>query len=98
MECSDDSGEEVLAYVPNPNEEDDPLFRCLTSEMKDRLARAIDALPERERLVITLSFYEELTMKEIGAVLGVVESRISQLRSSAVLRLRASLAVFGKTK
>ena len=92
-ERSDDSGEEELAYIPSPAE-DDPLFRCLNTEMKERLAQAIEQLPERERLVITLYYYEEMTMKEIGMVLGVVESRVSQIHSSAVVHLRARLAMF----
>lgn len=93
MERSEESGEEELAYIPN-GPEDDPLFRCLRGEMRDRLAAAVDRLPDRERLVVTLYYYEEMTMKEIGLVLGVVESRISQIHSSAVLHLRASLAGF----
>jgi RNA polymerase sigma factor for flagellar operon FliA len=60
--------------------------------MKQRLIDAIDELPEKERMVLTLYYYEELTMKEIALTLGVVESRISQIHSSAVLRLRTSLA------
>jgi RNA polymerase sigma factor FliA len=95
MERSEDSGDEELSYVPGPVE-DDPLFRCLKGEMKQRLVDAIDGLPEKERLVLTLYYYEELTMKEIGATLGVVESRVSQIHSSAVLRLRAALGNFGK--
>jgi RNA polymerase sigma factor FliA len=91
MERSEDSGDEELAYIPGAPE-DDPLFRCLKGEMKQRLADAIDDLPEKERLVLTLYYYEELTMKEIGLTLGVVESRVSQIHSSAVLRLRTSLA------
>ncbi len=93
MERSEDSGEEELAYLPNPKEED-PLFRCLKGEMRERLAVAIDQLPERERLVITLYYYEEMTMKEIGLALGVVESRVSQIHSSAVVHLRARLLDF----
>ena len=91
MERSEESGDEELAYVPGSPEED-PLFRCLKGEMKQRLADAIDELPEKERMVLTLSYYEELTMKEIGLTLGVVESRVSQIHSSAVLRLRTALA------
>jgi RNA polymerase sigma factor FliA len=91
MERSEDSGDEELAYIPGSPEED-PLFRCLKGEMKQRLADAIDELPEKERMVLTLYYYEELTMKEIGLTLGVVESRVSQIHSSAVLRLRTSLA------
>ena len=55
----------------------------------------IEALPERERLVMTLYYYEELTMKEIGTVLGVVESRVSQLHHLALGRLRRELADLG---
>ncbi len=90
VERSEDSGDDELAYVPGPDE-DDPLFRCLKGELRQRLADAIDELPERERMVLTLYYYEELTMKEIGLTLGVVESRISQIHSSAVLHLRAAL-------
>jgi RNA polymerase sigma factor FliA len=91
IERSEDSGDEELAYIPG-SPEDDPLFRCLKGEMKQRLADAIDELPEKERMVLTLYYYEELTMKEIGLTLGVVESRVSQIHSSAVLRLRTALA------
>lgn len=91
MERSEDSGDEELAYIPGAPE-DDPLFRCLKGEMKQRLADAIEELPEKERMVLTLYYFEELTMKEIGLTLGVVESRVSQIHSSAVVRLRVALA------
>jgi RNA polymerase sigma factor for flagellar operon FliA len=91
LERSEDSGEEELAYIPNRPDED-PLFRCLRGEMRQRLADAVTELPERERLVMTLYYYEEMTMKEIGLTLGVVESRVSQIHASAVLHLRALLA------
>jgi RNA polymerase sigma factor for flagellar operon FliA len=90
MERNEDSGEEELAYIPG-NPEDDPLFRCLKGELKDRLTEAIANLPERERLVMTLYYYEELTMREIGLALGVVESRVSQVHASGVVHLRAAL-------
>lgn len=90
MERNEESGEEELAYIPGPAT-DDPLWRCLQGEMRHRLAAAIDALPERERLVLTLYYFEELTMKEIALTLNLVESRISQIRSSAVLHLRSAL-------
>ncbi len=89
-ERSEDSGDEELAFLPS-DPEDDPLFRCLKSELRERLIQAIEALPERERLVMTLYYYEEMTMKEIGLTLGVVESRVSQMHSSAVLHLRSML-------
>ena len=82
-ERSDDSGEEELVYLPN-RPDDDPLFRYLHAEVRQRLTEAIGDLPERERLVMTLYYYEETTMKEIGLILGVVESRISQIHASAV--------------
>ncbi len=91
MERTEDSGDEELAYIPGSPDED-PLFRCLQGEMKQRLVDAIEDLPEKERIVLTLYYYEELTMKEIGLTLGVVESRVSQIHSSAVVRLRAALA------
>ena len=90
MERNEDSGEEELAYVPGSPEED-PLFRCLRGELKDRLSEAISNLPDRERLVMTLYYYEEMTMREIGLALGVVESRVSQVHASAVVHLRAAL-------
>ena len=59
--------------------------------MKDRLADAIARLPEREKLVVALYYYENLTLREIGEVLGVTESRVSQLHTKAVLRLKSRL-------
>ena len=90
MEHNEDSGEEELAYVPG-RPEDDPLFQCLRGELEDRLTEAITQLPDRERLVMTLYYYEEMTMREIGLALGVVESRVSQVHASAVVHLRAAL-------
>ena len=88
---SEDSSDDEVAYVPSSPEEG-PLFHCLKGEMRARLADAIAALPERERLVLTLYYYEEMTMKEIGLTLDVVESRVSQIHTSAVLHLRSQLA------
>jgi RNA polymerase sigma factor for flagellar operon FliA len=90
MERNEDSGEEELAYVPGRPDED-PLFRCLRGELEDRLAEAIAKLADRERLVMTLYYFEEMTMREIGLALGVVESRVSQVHASAVVHLRAAL-------
>jgi RNA polymerase sigma factor FliA len=59
------------------------------TEMREVLADAIARLPEREKLVITLYYYEELTLREIGEVLGVTESRVSQLHTKAILRLKS---------
>jgi len=94
MERGDGSAEDEIAYIAGAPD-DGPLFRCLRGEMKQRLADAIGELPERERLVMTLYCYEELTMKEIGQAMGVGESRISQIHSAAVVRLRTALADLG---
>ena len=83
--------EDLCEFLPDDPEET-PLFLCLRSEMKELLAKAIAELPEKERQVLALYYYEELTMKEVGAVLGVGESRVSQIHSMAVLRLRARLS------
>ncbi|MGB7556128.1 MAG: FliA/WhiG family RNA polymerase sigma factor [Candidatus Korobacteraceae bacterium] len=69
----------------------DPLFVCMQGERRERLADAIAELPVREQQVLSLYYQQELTMKEVGAVLGVGESRVSQIHSMAVSRLRASL-------
>jgi RNA polymerase sigma factor for flagellar operon FliA len=90
MERNESSGEEELAYVPGRPEED-PLFCCLRKELEERLAESIQNLPDRERLVMSLYYYEEMTMREIGLALGVVESRVSQVHASAVAHLRAAL-------
>ncbi len=90
VERNEDSGEEELAYVPGRPDED-PLFRCLRGELEERLTDAISHLPERERLVMTLYYFEEMTMREIGLALGVVESRVSQVHASAVVHLRVAL-------
>jgi RNA polymerase sigma factor for flagellar operon FliA len=69
----------------------DPSRELLQGEMRQALAQAITRLPDRERLVVTLYYYEELTLREIGEVLSVTESRVSQLHTKAILRLRVRL-------
>lgn len=68
--------------------DDEPLKGILNNEKVGLIARALDRLPEKERLVISLYFYEELNLKEIGEILGVTESRASQIRSRALIRLK----------
>ena len=89
---SDSSGDQVslLDTMRDPNAVD-PARELGVSELKDRLANAISRLPEREKLVIALYYYENLTLREIGEVLGVTESRVSQLHTKAVLRLKSRL-------
>ena len=70
----------------------DPAGSLSVTEQKEALADAIARLPEREKLVVTLYYYEELTLREIGEVLSVTESRVSQLHTKAILRLKAHLA------
>jgi RNA polymerase sigma factor for flagellar operon FliA len=72
-------------------EEDDPLRRLRDDKFRAALADGIDALPEREKQVMGMYYEQDMNLKEIGAVLGVTESRVSQLHSQAVARLRARL-------
>jgi RNA polymerase sigma factor FliA len=81
----------LLDTIRDPNAID-PQNELDAAESKDRLAGAIEALPDRERLVIALYYYENLTLREIGEVLGVTESRVSQLHTKAVLGLRSGLS------
>jgi len=69
-----------------------PQAALAETELKEAIGEALARLPEREKLVVTLYYYEELTLREIGEVLGVTESRVSQLHTKAILRLKASLA------
>jgi RNA polymerase sigma factor for flagellar operon FliA len=90
---SDSSGDQVSLLDTLPDRgAPDPQSVVDQGELRDRIADAIAALPEREKLVIALYYYENLTLREIGEVLGVTESRVSQLHTKAVLRLRSKLA------
>jgi RNA polymerase sigma factor for flagellar operon FliA len=80
----------LIDTLQDPNA-DDPSLEMTRTEVREALALAIAKLPERERTVITLYYYEELTLREIGEVLGVTESRVSQLHTKAILRLKAKL-------
>jgi RNA polymerase sigma factor for flagellar operon FliA len=71
---------------------EDPVLAFESEETKFLLAKAINTLPEREKIVVTLYYYEGLTLAEIGQVLGVTESRICQMHTKAVLQLRGKLA------
>lgn len=68
-----------------------PQVHVRLSELKQIIANAIEDLEEKERLMISLYYYEELTMKEIGEVLGITESRVSQIHSKAVIKLKIKL-------
>jgi RNA polymerase sigma factor for flagellar operon FliA len=79
----------VLALVIDPDE--GPQATLERRELRRHLAEALTQLPERERQILALSYVEELTLAEIGEVFGVGESRVSQLRTQAIMRLRSSL-------
>ncbi|MGH9573454.1 MAG: FliA/WhiG family RNA polymerase sigma factor [Candidatus Acidiferrales bacterium] len=72
-------------------EEENPYHQALRSEMNGLLETAIGELPDRERQVLALYHFEELTMKEVGEVLGIGESRVSQIHTAALLRLRVRM-------
>jgi RNA polymerase sigma factor FliA len=76
---------QLAAETPGPG------ARAEAQELKEHLAAAIDALPQQEKVVLSLYYFEELTMREIGQVLEVTESRISQIHTTAMLHLRATL-------
>lgn len=89
-----DGGSETIDVIESAPDLDDPnpFDLCLDSEMKSHLAEAIAKLSQREQLILSLYYREELTMKEIAKVVGVALSRVSQIRQAAVIRLREHLA------
>jgi RNA polymerase sigma factor FliA len=90
---NDSSGDQVsLLDTITDESAPDPAALVDATDLKDHVADAITRLPEREKLVVALYYYENLTLREIGEVLGVTESRVSQLHTKAILRLRSRLA------
>ena len=89
LDVTDSRGESLIAL--SIGEDGHPDAQLERAEMRGLLAEALERLPERERQVLALSYEKELTLKEIGAVLGVCESRVCQIRTLAVSRLRASM-------
>jgi RNA polymerase sigma factor for flagellar operon FliA len=88
------SGGDAISLIDTIEDETQtgPQDALSQTEMKEAIGEAIARLPEREKLVVTLYYYEELTLREIGEVLGVTESRVSQLHTKAILRLKARLS------
>jgi len=82
---------EVAVDSLSSNSDDKPENHLERTEIKEILGEAIDKLPEKEKTVVSLYYYEELTLKEISSIMKVSESRISQLHSKAILRLRGKL-------
>lgn len=80
-----------IELVTDDHQRENPLQQLLDSNLRQRVMETIETLPEREKLVLTLYYQEELNLKEIGAVLEVGESRVSQLHSRAIKRLRTKL-------
>ncbi|MFZ0518006.1 MAG: FliA/WhiG family RNA polymerase sigma factor [Acidobacteriaceae bacterium] len=86
----DGSVEEEMVFI-EANPENDPLQRCMRSERAAKLSAVVAELPEREQRVLQMYYVEEMTLKEIGLVLGLVESRVSQIRTAVLQVLRARL-------
>ncbi|MES2221567.1 MAG: FliA/WhiG family RNA polymerase sigma factor [Acidobacteriota bacterium] len=87
---SDGSTEEEAVFI-EANPEDDPMHRCMRSERAERLSAVVAELPPREQQVLQMYYVEEMTLNEIGMVLGLVESRVSQIRTAVLRDLRARL-------
>nr|WP_320132186.1 FliA/WhiG family RNA polymerase sigma factor [uncultured Holophaga sp.] len=86
----DGEGESMISFVPDPDAED-PQLTLHARELKGLLKESIDRLPTKERFVVQLYYFDELTMKEIGTLLNITESRVSQLHTKSMLRLRGRL-------
>jgi len=82
---------EIGTDAPNISKADSPEYEMELSELRDILGDSIEKLPDKEKLVLSLYYYEELTLKEISAIMKVSESRISQLHTKAIMRLRSKL-------
>jgi RNA polymerase sigma factor FliA len=85
-----DGGQSTLADTIT-DRTDDPVEAFEVQEIKHILSEAVEGMPERERLVLTLYYYEGLTLAEIGQVLGVTESRVCQIHTKGILQLRSRL-------
>jgi len=82
---------EVSPLITEEKSDDSPESRMLYNELKEKLGEAVDQLKEKERLVVSLYYYENLKLKEIAEVLGVTESRVSQIHSQAMIKMRNRL-------
>ena len=83
----------ILALLENCKV-NNPLNQLRLKKVKDIVTSSIEELPERQRLVLSLYYYEDLNLREIGCILRVTESRVSQLHAQAVSRLRGKLAAY----
>jgi RNA polymerase sigma factor for flagellar operon FliA len=87
---SSGDGLNVLECIPDRNSKD-PLSLLEESDIKEALAGLIEELPEKEKLILSLYYWEELTMREIGKTLDLTESRVCQLHGQALLRLKVKM-------
>jgi RNA polymerase sigma factor for flagellar operon FliA len=92
MNLHEPDGPKIIDMLADTHHSD-PLSIILNDQERERVADAIQQLPEKERLVLTLYYYEELTMKEIGSILKVTESRVCQIHTKAILHLKGTLEV-----
>ncbi len=95
--CHMSSLDEVVGIADIPGAELDPQLDTESGALRTATAEAIGALPERERLVMSMYYDDELNLKEIGAVLGVSESRVCQLHGQALIRLRGKLSTWRRS-
>ncbi|HEX9682143.1 MAG TPA: RNA polymerase sigma factor WhiG [Acidimicrobiales bacterium] len=91
LSAGSDRGESMTLGDTIADKHDGPMAAYEVEEMKELLAAAINRMPEREKIVLTLYYYEGLTLAEIGEVLGVTESRVCQIHTKAVLQLRSRM-------
>ena len=77
--------------------DDDPVEHMMTQELKEVIADGIKALPDKEQMVVSLYYYDGLTLKEIGQIMGLTESRVSQIHTKTIIKLRTRLASYFET-
>lgn len=87
---SNDEGMNILDCIKDPDGKD-PMTLVKTNQIKKKVSEAVEALPDKEKLIISLYYYDELTLKEIGKVLDITESRVCQLHSQTMHKLKARL-------
>lgn len=92
LETSDPNSEDSPLYYIADKEDNLPTVKVEKRQVKELLVKGIELLPDKEKLVLSLYYFEGLTMKEVGKVLDITESRVSQLHSKAVLRLRSKMS------
>ncbi|MFN4131506.1 MAG: FliA/WhiG family RNA polymerase sigma factor [Caldimicrobium sp.] len=90
--------EDIFQFIATNSSENDPFERVLLKELKVKLEEALELLTEKERLVLSLYYYEDLNMKEIAKIFGYTEGRISQILKQALLKLRAYFKIDSEIK